>query len=175
MTTAPSAPVYLDYNATTPLDPGVRSVVVDALDQPWGNPSSVHQVGRLARACLDDARDRLAHTLGGRPGEWVFTSGGTEANNLAIFGAARFRARSAGHRHLICSPIEHPAVLQAFQYLARHEGFELTILPVDTSGRVDPAAVASALRKDTALVSVMAANNEIGVLQPVTEIGALCR
>jgi len=175
MPPAPLTPVYLDYNATTPLDPGVRSVVVDALDQAWGNPSSVHQVGRLARACLDDARDRLAHALGGRPGEWVFTSGGTEANNLAIFGAARFRARSAGHRHLVCSPIEHPAVLQAFEFLARHEGFELTILPVDASGRIDPASVACALRQDTALVSVMAANNEIGTLQPVAEIGALCR
>ncbi len=165
--------IYLDYNATTPLDPGIAQVLVEALQTAWGNPSSVHHLGRHARALLDDARDRLAASLRSKPGEWVFTSGGTEANNLAVLGTAR--ARKPAARHLLCSPIEHHAVLHAFESLARHEGFEWSVLPVDPSGRVDPADVAKALRPDTALVSVMAANNETGVLQPVAEIGTLCR
>ncbi len=169
----PPPTVYLDYNATTPLDPAVRAVVVEALDGAWGNPSSVHHVGRLARALLDDARDRLASCLRCRPGELVFTSGGTEANNLAIFGAAR--ARKPSGRHLVCSPVEHHAVLHAFEALARLEGFELSLLPVDAEGRVSPDSVDALVRPDTALVSVMTANNETGVLQPVAEIGRRCR
>lgn len=169
----PPRTVYLDYNATTPLDPAVRATMVEALDGAWGNPSSVHHLGRHARALLDDARDRLATSLACRPGELIFTSGGTEANNLAVFGLARAR-RSVG-RHLVCSPVEHHAVLHAFDQLVRLEGFERTLLPVDAAGRVDPDDVAKALRPDTTLVSVMAANNETGVLQPVAEIGRLCR
>ncbi len=166
-------PVYFDYNATTPLDPGVREAMLPFLGDIWGNPSSVHQIGRRARALLDDARNRVATVLGAKPSEVVFTSGGTESNNLAIFGSAR-HLRAKG-RHLITSTIEHHAVLQCFQYLERHEGFTVTYLPVDAVGQVSVSAVERALRPDTTLVSVMAANNELGTLQPVAEIGALCR
>jgi len=165
--------IYFDYNATTPLDPAVRAAMMPFLESVWGNPSSVHQIGRAARAALDEARYRLAGLWKCRPSEVVFTSGGTEANNLAVLGAAR-RLRGSG-RHLITSPVEHPAVLHAHRQLQRLEGFEVTELPVDASGRVDPQSVRAALRPDTVLVSVMAANNEVGTLQPVAEIGALCR
>lgn len=165
--------VYLDYNATTPLDPAVREAMLPHLGEIWGNPSSVHHVGRRARALLDDARDRLARLWGSKPSEVIFTSGGTEANNLALLGAARLR-RDRG-RHLVTTAIEHHAVLHGLAYLERREGFTVTRLPVDRDGFVAPGAVAEALRPDTVLVSVMAANNETGALQPVAEIGALCR
>jgi len=166
-------PIYLDYNATTPLDAGVRADVVEALDGSWANPSSVHRLGRQARALLDDARDKVAELWRCRPSEVVFTSGGTEANNLAVLGAAR--ARCFRGRHLLCSPIEHPAVRECHEFLARREGFELEYLPVDRRGRIDPHAVRDLLRKETVLVSVMSANNEVGTLQPVAEIGRMCR
>jgi cysteine desulfurase len=166
-------PVYLDYNATTPLDPGVRAAMEPFLGEIFGNPSSVHQVGRRARAHLDDARDRVARVLGAKPAEILFTSGGTEANNLALFGAARLR-RDRG-RHLVTAAVEHHSVLHPLEALARHEGFILTVLPVDAAGRVDPADLRRALRPDTVLVSIQAANNELGTLQPVAELGALAR
>ncbi len=166
-------PIYFDYNATTPLDPAVRAAMEPLLGEVWGNPSSVHSIGRAARAALDDARYRLAALWKCKPSEVVFTGGGTEANNLAVLGPARL-LKSKG-RHLITTPVEHHAVLHAFQFLAKHEGFEVTYLPVDTFGRVRVEDVAAALRPDTTLVSVMAANNEVGTLQPVAEIGALCR
>jgi cysteine desulfurase len=131
-------------------------------------------VGRRARAALDDHRYRLAGLWRCRPSEVVFTGGGTESNNLAVLGTARLGA-TRGLRHLIASPVEHHAVLHAFQYLQAHEGFSLTLLPVDARGRVSPESVAEALRPDTALVSVMAANNETGTIQPVAEIGRCCR
>ena len=165
--------IYFDYNATTPLDPAVREAMLPYLGEVFGNPSSVHHVGRRARAILDEARDRVAKVWRCQPGEVVFTSGGTESNNLAIFGTARL-LRDKG-RHLITSAIEHHAVLHCFEYLQRKEGFEVTFLPVDRTGRVELEAVAKVIRPDTALVSVMAANNETGTLQPVGEIGALCR
>jgi len=164
---------YFDYNATTPLDPQVRAAMLPFLDDVWGNPSSMHHVGQRARSLLDDFRDRSARFLGAKPSEIIFTSGGTESNNLAIFGAARL-LKSKG-RHLITSAIEHHAVLNCFEYLAKKEGFELTILPVDAEGRVSVDSLRQSLRPDTILVSVMAANNEIGTLQPVAELGALCR
>ena len=167
--------VYLDYNATSPLDPGVRVTLDEASLVTWGNPSSIHHLGRRARALLDDARDRAAAVLRCRPGELVFTSGGTEANNLAVLGTARRRAALGLGRHLVSSAVEHPAVLECHRHLARREGFTLTVVPVDRSGRVDPADVAAALQSDTALVSVMAANNEVGTIQPLAEIGRLCR
>ena len=165
--------IYFDYNATTPLDAGVREAMLPYLGEVWGNPSSVHHVGRRARALLDDARDRVARVWGSKPSEVIFTSGGTESNNLAVFGAARLR-REKG-RHLITSGIEHHAVLHCFDYLERREGFEVTRLPVNGEGRVEVAALARALRPDTVLVSVMAANNETGAVQPVGALGALCR
>lgn len=165
--------VYFDYNATTPLDPAVREAMLPYLDNVWGNPSSVHHVGRKARALLDDARDRAAKFLGAKPSEIIFTSGGTEANNLAIFGTAR--ALKAKGKHLITSAIEHHAVLHCFDYLEKHEGFEVTRLPVNSEGRVAPDHLKKAIRVDTILVSIMAANNEIGTIQPVAELGAICR
>jgi cysteine desulfurase len=165
--------VYLDYNATTPLDPAVRDAMLPFLGDVWGNPSSVHHVGRRARALLDDARDRAAKFLGAKPSEVIFTSGGTESNNLAILGTARLR-KSRG-KHLITSTVEHHAVLHCFDFLEKHEGFEVTRLAVDSKGRVSPDDLKRAFRADTVLVSVMAANNEIGTIQPVSELGAICR
>lgn len=165
--------IYFDYNATTPLDPLVRAAMLPFLDEVWGNPSSIHHLGRQARSLLDDLRDRAARFLGTKPSEVIFTSGGTESNNLAIFGAARL-LRDKG-RHLITSAVEHHAVLHCFEYLAKKEGFELTVLQVDSAGRISVDDLRRALRNDTILVSVMAANNEIGTIQPVAELGALCR
>lgn len=164
--------VYFDYNATTSLDPQVREAMLPFLDGIFGNPSSVHHVGRRARSLLDDARDRMATVLGSKPSEVIFTSGGTESSNLAIFGAARLLKPKG--RHIITSVIEHHAVLHCFQYLARKEGFEVSYLPVSREGMVSPDDLKKALRPDTTLVSVMAANNEIGTLQPVAELGAIC-
>lgn len=165
--------IYFDYNATTPLAPEVREAMMPYLGEVFGNPSSLHHVGRRARALLDEAHDRVAQVWKCRPSEVVFTSGGTESNNLAIFGAARLLKPKG--RHLMTSAVEHHAVLHCFDYLAKKEGFEVTILPVDAEGRVDPNAVAAAARPDTILVSIMSANNEIGTLEPVAEIGAFCR
>ena len=165
--------IYFDYNATTPLDPQVRAAMQPFLEEVWGNPSSVHQVGRKARALLDDARDRAAAALRCKPSELIFTSGGTESANLALFGAARLLKPKG--RHLVASAIEHHAVLQSFEYLSKKEGFELTLLQVNGEGLVDPEDLKRSIRPDTVLVSVMAANNEIGTVQPVAELGAICR
>jgi cysteine desulfurase len=165
--------IYFDYNATTPLDADVRAAMLPFLAENWGNPSSVHHVGRKARALLDDARDRAAKFLGAKPSEIIFTSGGTESNNLAIFGTAR--ALKSKGKHLITSAVEHDAVLQSFDYLEKKEGFEVTRLPVNSEGRVSPDDLKKAIRADTILVSIMAANNEIGTIQPVAELGAICR
>lgn len=165
--------IYFDYNATTPLDSAVREAMLPFGDEVWGNPSSVHRVGRRARASLDDARDRVALVLGCKPSEIIFTSGGTESNALAIFGTARLLKPSG--RHIITSAIEHHAVLSSCEYLAEKEGFELSLLPVDREGFVSPDTLKQAIRKDTVLVSLMAANNEIGTIQPIAELGAICR
>ncbi len=165
--------IYLDYNATTPLDPAVRQAMLPFLESEFGNPSSIHHLGRRARAFLDEARERVAAVWRAKPSEVVFTSGGTEANNLAIFGAARL-LRDRG-RHLITSQIEHPAVLQCFEYLQRKEGFEVTYLPVNRQGQIAPDDLKSVLRSDTILVSLMAANNEVGSIQPVAQLGAICQ
>lgn len=165
--------IYLDYNATTTLDPAVREAMLPYLGEVYGNPSSIHHVGRRARSLLDEARDRVAQVWRCKPSELVFTSGGTESNNLAIFGAARLR-RAKG-RHIITSKIEHQAVLHPCEYLRKEEDFDVTYLPVNPEGRINVDDVRTALRPDTTLVSIMAANNEIGTLQPVAAIGALCR
>ena len=165
--------VYFDYNATTPLDPDVRAAMLPFLDEIFGNPSSVHHIGRRARSLLDDARDRAAKVLAAKPSEVVFTSGGTESNNLAIFGVARL-LKPRG-RHLITSSIEHHAALHCFNYLEKKEGFSVTYLPVSREGVVSADDLKKALRPDTILVSIMAANNEIGSIQPVAELGAICR
>ncbi len=169
----PQHSIYFDYNATTPLDPQVREAMIPFLAEVWGNPSSVHMIGRKARAALDDARDRTANVLGCKPSEVIFTGGGTESVNLAIFGPARLLKPKG--RHIITSSVEHHAALHSSQYLAQKEGFELTLLPVDREGRVSVEKLEQAVRPDTILVSVMAANNEIGTLQPVAELGAFCQ
>ena len=165
--------IYLDYNATTRIDPEVLDAMLPFLKENFGNPSSIHRVGSQARAALDNARERLAGLWLCKPGEVIFTSGGTESNNLAVMGMAR-RLKDRG-RHLISSPTEHHAVLHCLDYLSRCEGFEVTLLTPDADGRVDPEAVRAAIRPDTILVSLMAANNEIGTLQSVAEMGAICR
>ena len=165
--------VYLDYNATTPLDPEVKEVMLPFLGEYFGNPSSIHRVGRKARAILDDSRERVAQVWKCKASEVVFTSGATESVSQAICGTARF-LKSKG-RHLITSAVEHHAVLHTVEYLVNKEGFELTTLPVDAEGRVAPQNLYSAIRDDTILVSLMAANNETGAIQPVAELGAICR
>ena len=165
--------IYFDYNATTPLDVHVREAMMPFWDSVWGNPSSVHHVGRKARAYLDEFRERASTVLGCKPSEIIFTSGGTESVNLAIFGMARL-LKSKG-RHVITSAIEHHAVLHSCEYLARKEDFELSVLPVNSEGFVSVEALQQTIRPDTILVSIMAANNEIGTIQPVAELGALCR
>ncbi len=159
--------VYLDHNATTPVHPAAAEAVAEALRSQFGNASSVHAFGQAAKAALDDARGSVAALVGGEPSEIVFTSGGTEADNLAIRGVAE--AAPADRRHLIASAVEHEAVLHTFKALAAR-GWRTTLLPVDARGVVDPTELERALAADTALVSVMHANNEIGTLQPIAEL-----
>jgi cysteine desulfurase len=165
--------IYLDYNATTPLCGPALEAMRPFLERHYGNPSSVHAAGRETRAGVDDARDRLALLLGAQPHELVFTSSGTESNNLAVLGLARAH-RDRG-RHLICASTEHHAVLHAFEHLGKREAFEVTFLPVGNCGRVDPDELKRVIRSDTILVSIMTANNETGVLQPMEELANLCR
>jgi cysteine desulfurase len=165
--------IYFDYNATTPLDPKVREAMLPFFGEIWGNPSNVHHVGRRARALLDEARDNAGTLLGCKPSEVVFTSGGTESANLAVLGTAR-HLKPKG-RHIITTRIEHHAVLQACEFLTKNENFEVTYLPVDVEGRVSVDTLENSIRPDTILASIMAANNEIGTIQPIAEIGEICR
>ncbi len=164
---APRPEIYLDNAATTRPDPSVVAAMVGALTDGYGNPSSIHGKGAAAEQAVSGARAQVAAALGVPPAWVLFTSGGTEANNLAIKGAARAYARRG--RHLIGTAVEHSSVLEALRSL-EGEGFALTLLPVDRRGGVDPAAVAAALRPETVLVSVMAVNNEVGTIQPVAAI-----
>jgi cysteine desulfurase len=163
-------PVYLDNAATTPVDPRVFEAMRPYWLEDWGNPSSVYGVGRRARRALDDARDRIAQVLNCRANEIIFTSCGSESDNLALRGAGLAQAEQRGWKHIVTSRVEHHAVLHACEWLERHMGFEVTYLDVDAQGRVDPAAMAGAVRADTALVSIMYANNEIGTIQPIADI-----
>src|SRR5688500_16874521 len=165
--------IYLDYNATTPLCAPAREAMEPFLSRHYGNPSSVHAAGREARAGVDNARDSLAGLLGAKPHELIFTSSGTESNNLAVLGLARAHAERG--RHLICASTEHHAVLHAVAHLGRRESSEVTSLPVDESGQVDPEELRRAIRDDTILVSIMTANNETGVLQPMADLAEVCR
>ena len=165
--------IYLDYNATTPLAPEAEQAMLPYLRERFGNPSSIHAAGRVARAAIDDARDRMARLLGARPHEVIFTGGGTESDNLAILGLAR--AHIARGRHLITAATEHHAVLRAFEHLERHEGFRVTYLPVDGEGRIDPERLREAITPETTLASIMTANNETGVKQEMAAISAVCR
>jgi cysteine desulfurase len=163
---------YLDENATTQIDPGVAAVMAELGEGILGNPSSLHGEGRRARGEIDAARDTVAAWLGAKPSEIIFTSGGTESCNLAILGLARAH-RSRG-RHLITAATEHHAVLHACQALEKREGFAVTYLPVDRDGLVDSADLDRAIRPETILVSIMSANNETGIRQPMCELGAIC-
>ena len=165
--------IYLDHNATTPLAPEALEAMRPYLERHHGNPSSIHAAGRETRAALDDSRDRLAALLRCKPHEIIFTGGGTEADNLALLGLAH--AHSSRGKHLITCATEHHAVLHPLEHLQKRGGFRLTVLGVDARGLVDPAEVKRALTGETVLVSVMTANNETGVRQPVAEIAALCR
>jgi cysteine desulfurase len=165
-------PIYLDHAATSPLRPEVLEAMLPYLTEHHGNPSSIHASGRRARQGLDEAREEIAAAIGAKPREIVFTSGGTEADNLAVKGIAW--AGSARGRHVVTSAVEHKAVMNACAMLER-QGFRATYLPVDRYGRVDPADVAAAITEQTTLVSVMTASNEVGTIQPVAEIGAICR
>ena len=165
-------PVYLDYNATTPVAPEVAEAIHPFLHEAFGNPSSAHAFGQRARDAVVRAREHVAALINAAPMEIVFTSCATEANNMALLGVAA-KARSE-RRHLVVSAVEHPAVMQPALHLQRR-GWEVSIVPVDARGRVSPAAVAATLRPDTALVSIMHANNEVGTIQPVAEIAALTR
>lgn len=163
--------VYLDHNATTPVDPPVADLVDRVLREEFGNASSVHSFGQRAKTRMDDARESLATLLGAEPAEIVFTSGGTEADNLAVRGIADLFEASP-RRHLIASSIEHEAILNTLKVLGKR-GWRITLLPVDQSGIVSPDALATAIGDDTALVSVMHANNEIGTIQPIETLAAI--
>ena len=165
--------IYLDYNATTPLCDAAREAMLPYLNRHFGNPSSVHAAGREARAAIDDARDKLAALLHAKPGEIIFTSGATESCNLGVLGLARSGSSRGGH--IISNKAEHHAVLNAVEHLEDREGFEVTWLNVSKNGMVDLDQLADSIRPDTKLVSIMTANNETGVVQPMREISRICR
>lgn len=165
------APIYLDYNATTPVAPEVAAAIRPWLETDFGNPSSSHAYGQQAYAAVMKARDEVATLIGMQADEIIFTGNATEANNLALLGVARALPNK---RHMIVSAVEHPAVMQPALHL-RELGWDISVVPVDKTGRVDPQAVVQRLRPDTALVSVMLANNEVGTLQPIADIATLAR
>lgn len=164
-------PIYLDYNATTPIAPEVAAAIRPWLEADFGNPSSSHAYGRRAHAAVEQARTEVAALIGAGAAEIVFTGNATEANNLALLGVARALPQKC---HMIVSAVEHPAVMQPALHL-REQGWDISVVPVDDSGRVSADAVAALLRPDTALVSIMLANNEVGTLQPVAEIASLAK
>ncbi len=164
--------IYLDYAATTPMRPEVLEAMMPYFIEDFGNPSSLYTLGRQARGAVEDARDRIAAFIGANPREIVFTSGGTESDNMAIKGIA-FANEKKGN-HIITTPIEHHAVLEPCHFLAKR-GYEITYLPVDEHGMVDPADVEKAITNKTVLVSIMHANNEVGTIEPLEEIGKITR
>ncbi len=165
--------IYLDYNASTPLCDRARDAMQPYLDRHFGNPSSVHAAGREARAAIDSARDKLAALLRVKPHELIFTSGGTESCNLAVLGLARCQSSRGGH--VISNKAEHHAVLNALEYLEKRENFDVSWLNVSRDGIVDLDQLAESIRPETRLVSIMTANNETGVIQPIREISEICR
>jgi cysteine desulfurase len=172
-------PIYLDYNATTPVDPAVVEAMLPYLRSEFGNPSSTHRLGKTAHNAVEQARQEVAQLLGAHPDEIIFTGGGTEASNLALKGSvfAKFRGlfgRWARGAHIIISTIEHPATTQPCDFLKRL-GCRVTVVPVDRHGLVDPDAVRKGLERGTTLVSIMHSNNEVGTMQPIKEIAALTR
>jgi cysteine desulfurase len=172
--------IYLDYNATTPIDPDVRAAMLPYLSEHFGNPSSTHDYGKTAHAAVDAARTQLAALIGAEPDEIIFTGGGSEASNHAIKGTIFARTAGLWNRlftkdaHIVTSAIEHPATLQPCEFLKRF-GCGVTQVPVDGTGRVDPGDVKKAMTKKTVLVTIMHSNNEVGTLQPIREIAAIAR
>lgn len=164
--------IYFDHNATTPLHPEVAKYMASLMEEYWGNPSTVYSIGRDARRLMDEAREKIARAIGCLKEEVIFTSGGTESNNLAIIGVARANRKRGNH--IITTQIEHPSVLKACKALQK-EGFEVTYLPVDEYGVVRLEELEGAIKKETILISVMNANNEIGTIEPVGEIGLMAR
>ena len=165
--------IYLDYNATTPMCDAAREAMEPCLCKNFGNASSIHRAGRNARAVIDNARDKIAGLLKVKPNEIIFTGGGTESCNLAVLGLARCKMDGGGH--VICEKTEHHAVLHAVEHLEKHEGFEVTWLDTSNDGVVDLDQLANSIRPETRLVSIMHANNETGVIQPMREISKICR
>lgn len=164
--------IYLDHAATTPMHPRVIEIMMEVMNKNFGNPSSIHSFGREARHYVDLARETLARSIGAKENEIIFTSGGTEADNMALFGAAESNQHKG--KHIITTQVEHHAVLHACQRLEKM-GFEVTYLPVDETGEISLDDLSTALREDTILVSVMYGNNEVGTLQPINEIGELLK
>lgn len=167
-----TSPIYLDYNATTPVDPAVADAMEPFLRGFFGNPSSSHYYGLQARQAVETARKQVAGLIGADPDEIVFTSGGTESNNMAIIGAAR--AQRHRGTHILTTAIEHPAVMEVCSHLEK-EGFRITRAPVNSYGMVDPEEIRNLVQPDTILISVMHANNEVGTIQPIAEIGQIAR
>ena len=167
--------IYLDYAATTPVDPRVLECMLPYFREHFGNPSSIHAFGQRAESALENARETVADTLNCVPDEIIFTSGGTESDNLALRGAALAARKLRGANHILITPVEHHAVLNTARQLAELFGFEVEFLPVDRYGWLDPQVVHDHLQPDTALVSVIYANNEIGTINPIREIGHICR
>lgn len=165
-------PVYLDYNATTPIDAEVADAMLPHLKTFFGNPSSLYSIGRHTKEAINRARQQVTGLINASPEEIVFTSGGTESNNHAIRGIA-FANKEKG-KHIITSLVEHPAVTEVCRYL-HSMGYEITYLPVDENGRVNPNFIENEVRSDTVLITIMHANNEVGTVQPIEEIASIAR
>jgi len=171
----PNQRTYLDYAATTPVDPRVLQAMLPFFTDNFGNPSSFHRLGQQADSAVETSRRRIADMLGCSPSEIIFTSCGSESDNLALRGTAFHARESRSANHILTTPVEHHAILRTAQELHTHHGFELELLPVDGDGRVDPDELAKRIRKDTAIVSIMYANNEIGSINPLEKLGEICR
>ncbi len=166
-------PIYLDYNATTPIDPAVREAMLPYLDEFFGNPSTTHAYGPPVKNAVERARQQVASLIGAKTEEIIFTSGGSESDNQAIVGTALVNSRKG--KHIITMRIEHPAVLNTCRYLEERLGFKVTYLPVDKYGLVDPGDIRKAIAGETILITIMHANNEVGTIEPIAEIGEISR
>lgn len=166
-------PIYLDYNATTPIDPRVTEAMLPYMNEHFGNPSSSYVYGQNTLSAVAHARDQVAALIGAIPEEIIFTSGGSEGDNHAIIGAALANAEKG--KHIITSSIEHPAVLKTCRYLEDRLGFKITYIPVDEYGLVDPEDIRAAITEDTILITIMHANNEVGTIEPIAEIGQMAK
>ena len=175
MAEKPNRIVYMDHAATTPVDPRVVEVMLPYFTEKFGNASSIYSLGRESRRAIEEARRTVAQILNAKPEEIIFTSCGSESDNLAIRGVAFAQKQRGKGNHIITSPIEHHAVGHTVEQLAKHFGFEVTLVPVDKHGVVDPDEVRKAIRKDTILISIMYANNEVGTVEPIAEIGKIAR